>query len=110
MRESPGPAAAPGGAAPEAAGSDPPVVTELFVTGAAWARHAELAEQAVGQGAAVHAVSGEVMAELAQTVTPQGVLALCPFLHVPLQPLVSAAPRLVVLLANVRDPGNAGTV
>jgi RNA methyltransferase, TrmH family len=93
-----------------AVGSGPPVVTELFVTGAAWARHAELAEQAAGQGAAVHAVSGEVMAELAQTVTPQGVLAVCRFVDVPLERLVAAAPRLVVLLANARDPGNAGTV
>jgi TrmH family RNA methyltransferase len=99
--------AGPGSAAVR---SGPPVVTELFVTRAAWARHAELAEQAAGQGAAVQTVSGEVMAELAQTVTPQGVLAVCRFVDVPLEWLVGAAPRLVVLLANVRDPGNAGTV
>jgi RNA methyltransferase, TrmH family len=109
-RENPGPAAAPGEARPGTAGSGPPVVTELFVTAAAWARHAELAGQAAGQGAAVHTVSGEVMAELAQTVTPQGVLAVCRFVDVPLERLAGAAPRLVVLLANVRDPGNAGTV
>jgi RNA methyltransferase, TrmH family len=50
------------------------------------------------------------MAELAQTVTPQGLLAVCRFIDVPLERLVAARPRLVVLLANVRDPGNAGTV
>jgi TrmH family RNA methyltransferase len=108
--ENPDPAAAAGAAGPGAAGSGPPVVTELFVTGPAWARQAELAEQAAGQGATVHTVSGEVMAELAQTVTPQGVLAVCRFVDVPLERLAGAAPRLVVLLANVRDPGNAGTV
>jgi TrmH family RNA methyltransferase len=58
----------------------------------------------------VHEVSGELMAELAQTVTPQGLLAVCPFIDVPLESLLLASPRLVVLLANVRDPGNAGTV
>ena len=58
----------------------------------------------------MHTVSGEVMTELAQTVTPQGLLAVCRFLDVPLEQLTAAAPRLVVLLANVRDPGNAGTV
>ena len=58
----------------------------------------------------MHVVSGEVMAELAQTVTPQGLLAVCRFIDVPLQQLTAASPRLVVLLANVRDPGNAGTV
>jgi RNA methyltransferase, TrmH family len=88
----------------------PGVVTELFVTGAAGARHAELTERAAGHGIAVHEVGGEVMAELAQTITPQGVLAVCRFIDVPLAKLTAAAPGLVVVLANVRDPGNAGTV
>jgi RNA methyltransferase, TrmH family len=86
------------------------VVTELFVTSAAWPRYQDLVTQAAGHDVPVHAVSGEVMAELAQTVTPQGVLAVCRFIDVPLQRLTAAAPRLVVLLASVRDPGNAGTV
>jgi RNA methyltransferase, TrmH family len=89
---------------------DAGVVTELFVTTAAWSRHGELAARAAGRGAPVHAVSGEVMAELAQTITPQGLLAVCRFVDVPLEQLTAAVPRLVVLLANVRDPGNAGTV
>ncbi len=50
------------------------------------------------------------MVELAQTITPQGVLAVCRFVDVPLSGLARAAPRLAVILANVRDPGNAGTV
>ena len=87
------------------------LVTELFVTAAAQARYADLVGQAADRGAAVHAVSGEVMAELAQTITPQGLLAVCRFVDVPLAGLAAAgAARLVVLLANVRDPGNAGTV
>ena len=86
------------------------VVTELFLTGAARSRHGGLAARASRQGAAVHVVSGEVMAELAQTNTPQGVIAVCRFVDVPLAALTGAAPRLVVILANVRDPGNAGTV
>ena len=85
-------------------------LTELFVTGAARSRHADLVAEAAADGVPVHEVSGEVMAELAQTVTPQGLLAVCPFLDVPLDELISARPRLVVVLANVRDPGNAGTV
>jgi TrmH family RNA methyltransferase len=76
------------------------VLTELFVTSQGRSRNPELAALASRQGAPVHEVSGEVMAELAQTITPQGLLA----------DLVAASPRLVVVLANVRDPGNAGTV
>jgi TrmH family RNA methyltransferase len=75
-------------------------ITELFVTAPAASRH----------GAPVHHVSGEVMAELAQTVTPQGLLAVCRFIDIPLNQLTAARPALVVILANVRDPGNAGTV
>ena len=86
------------------------VVSQLFVTAAGRARHGELAERAAGLGIEVHPVSGEVMAELAQTITPQGVLAVCRFVDVPLACLSGAAPRLTVILANVRDPGNAGTV
>jgi RNA methyltransferase, TrmH family len=89
---------------------EPGLVTELFVTAPARSRYGELVEAAAGHGAAVHAVSGEVMAELAQTITPQGLLAVCRFVDVPMEQLAAAAPRLVVLLANVRDPGNAGTV
>jgi TrmH family RNA methyltransferase len=85
-------------------------VTELFVTGQARARYGELAAEAARRGAAVHAVSGDVMAELAQTVTPQGLLAVCRFVDVPLARLIAAGPRLVAVLASVRDPGNAGTV
>jgi TrmH family RNA methyltransferase len=86
------------------------VVSQLFATSAARARHPGLVATAVRQRADVHVVSGEVMAELAQTITPQGVLAVCRFVDVPLARLAEQAPRLVVTLANVRDPGNAGTV
>ncbi len=86
------------------------VVTQLFVTAAAQARYANLIGLASGQGADVHAVSGEVMTELAQTITPQGVLAVCDFIDVDLDRLTAGQPRLAVVLANVRDPGNAGTV
>jgi RNA methyltransferase, TrmH family len=121
-------------------------VTDLFVTVPARSRHADLVAAAEGAGVPVHVVSGEVMGDLAQTVTPQGLLAVCGFVDVPLAAVVSElkgaaptglrsdegatreggasrapggerenrvtqpAPLLVTLLANVRDPGNAGTV
>ena len=85
-------------------------VTDLFVTVPARSRHAGLVTTAEGAGVPVHVVSGEVMEELAQTVTPQGLLAICGFVDVPLSAITQPAPALVALLANVRDPGNAGTV
>src|SRR5580692_3944154 len=85
-------------------------VSGLFVTAPAQSRHADLIAKAEDAGIDVQLVSGEVMSELAQTVTPQGLLAVCDFVDVPLDRVTEARPALVVLLANVRDPGNAGTV
>jgi TrmH family RNA methyltransferase len=85
-------------------------VSELFVTAEARARHAELVAAMARAGIGVHAVSGEVMAELAQTVTPQGLLAVVGFVDVPLGQALEGHPSLVAVLASVRDPGNAGTV
>ena len=90
-----------------ASGAD---VIELFVTAPASARHQPLVAKADAVGAAVRVVSGEVMTALAQTTTPQGILAVCRFVDVPLTDVIAAVPRLVVVLAHVRDPGNAGTV
>jgi TrmH family RNA methyltransferase len=85
-------------------------VSDLFVTAPAQARHADLVAAAANSGIAVQLVSGEVMDELAQTMTPQGILAICDFVDVPVETVANAAPSLVAVLANVRDPGNAGTV
>jgi TrmH family RNA methyltransferase len=87
-------------------------ITDLFVTVPARSRHHDLVTAIADAGIPVHVVSGEIMDELAQTVTPQGVLAVCGFVDVPLTEVTRSrpAPTLVALLANVRDPGNAGTV
>jgi RNA methyltransferase, TrmH family len=89
-------------------------VTDLFVTVPARGRHSDLVTAVAEAGVPVHIVSGEIMDELAQTVTPQGLLAVCGFIDVPLTEWYPTtrpgAATLVALLANVRDPGNAGTV
>jgi len=85
-------------------------VSELYVTAPAQSRHADLIERAADAGIPVHLISGEAMGELAQTVTPQGLLAVCGFVDVPMGEVTAAKPRLITVLANVRDPGNAGTV
>ncbi|GAB3149138.1 TrmH family RNA methyltransferase [Microbispora hainanensis] len=86
------------------------VTVELFTTVEAETRHADIVAAAVAAGVPVHRASGEVMSELTQTVTPQGLLAVCRFVHVPLPEAVPRGARLVAILAHVRDPGNAGTV
>ncbi|MEV4543714.1 TrmH family RNA methyltransferase [Micromonospora echinaurantiaca] len=88
----------------------PGVVTELFGTPAALERYADLATRASGGGVPVSPVTEDALTALAETVAPQGLVAVCRHLDVPLDRALAAAPRLVAVLAEIRDPGNAGTV
>jgi len=60
-------------------------------------------------GVRVTWVDERALASLADAVTPAGVVALCRFVDVPMGAALSGA-RLVAICADVRDPGNAGTV
>jgi TrmH family RNA methyltransferase len=86
------------------------VVEELLVTDDAAARHAELIAAADVAGVAHTTVSTDVAAALSETVTPQGLVAVVESLDLPLERVVEHRPRLVAVLADVRDPGNAGSV
>jgi len=89
---------------------NPTAVREVFVAPEARAKHLDLVERAEGAGVPVHVLPPEVLAGLSGTVTPQGIVAVCPFLDVPLATALQQRPRLVAVLVHVRDPGNAGTV
>lgn len=86
------------------------VVHEVFATAAAAAHHADLLAGAAAAGVAVTEVTERAAAGLSETVTPQGVVAVCDLLDVALADALAGAPRLVAVLVGVADPGNAGTV
>ncbi len=50
------------------------------------------------------------MAALSQTVTPQGITAICSYVDQPAVGIYAQRPQLVAVLADARDPGNVGTV
>ena len=54
-------------------------------------------------------VTDEVLAAMAQTVQPQGVVAVAKIVESPIVSALAGA-KLVAVLHEVRDPGNAGTV
>ncbi|WP_431781399.1 TrmH family RNA methyltransferase [Streptomyces chumphonensis] len=85
-------------------------LSELFATEEACARHAEIVGAAREAGVRVSLASDATMADISQTVTPQGLIGVCRFLDTPFGAVLAARPRLVAVLAHVRDPGNAGTV
>lgn len=88
----------------------PECVVELFATYDAGVRHPELRRAATGMGLSWWDVEPDVVAALSETVTPQGIVAVCDFLDVPLTQSVTESVRLVTICSNVRDPGNVGTV
>ncbi|WP_043447576.1 TrmH family RNA methyltransferase [Arthrobacter sp. L77] len=87
------------------------VVVDVYATADALERHTDIADLAGQDGApAVRLVTADVLAAMSSTVTPQGFVAVCRFVDVPLDAVLAAAPRLVAVLVEVRDPGNAGTI
>ncbi|MGX2998194.1 TrmH family RNA methyltransferase [Streptomyces sp. JNUCC 64] len=90
--------------------ADRPVLVELFATPDAADRYPDIVGEARSAGARVHLAGEDVIAEISTTVTPQGLVGVCRFLDTPFAEIVAARPRLVAVLAHVRDPGNAGTV
>ncbi|KAA9157220.1 RNA methyltransferase [Amycolatopsis acidicola] len=83
---------------------------ELFVTERAAQAHPGLVTAALEQGIRVSAITERAADGLSETVTPQGIVAVCDLLDRPLEGLLAPGARLVAVLADVADPGNAGTV
>jgi TrmH family RNA methyltransferase len=65
-----------------------------------------LARQAAARGVEVVQVDDKVLEALAETVTPQGLVGVAPLL----EHRLPSRPRLVAVLHEANDPGNAGTV
>ncbi|MEO6472036.1 MAG: RNA methyltransferase [Aeromicrobium sp.] len=85
---------------------DPGTVVEVFVTSEAAARYPDL----VPSDVVVHETDDRVLKAIADTVQPQGIVARCRFLDRSLADVLAKPLRLVVICADIRDPGNAGTV
>jgi TrmH family RNA methyltransferase len=85
-------------------------VHELFLTAAAAERHPELVIAARGRDVRLVPVTEAAAGSLSDTVTPQGVVAVCDLLDVAPDVALAGTPTLVVVLAGVADPGNVGTV
>ena len=84
----------------------PGCVVEVYATPAATEQYADLASAAPGWTL----VDDKALASLSDSVTPAGVVAVCRFVDRPVAHVLDRDPRLVAICADVRDPGNAGTV
>jgi TrmH family RNA methyltransferase len=83
-------------------------VVEVFATPAASEQYSALRKAVDDAGVPWLLADDDAIASLSGAVTPQGIVATCRFLDVPLDDVLAA--RTLVICADVRDPGNAGTV
>jgi TrmH family RNA methyltransferase len=70
----------------------------------------ETCDQALAAGARLFALAPGVLERVADTVTPQPVLTVLPMMEPGPEETTVGAGDLIVVLVDVRDPGNAGTV
>lgn len=95
-------------AAREAAASGD--VKELFITEECADRYPEIVDSVHSYGGDIAYATEEVIESLSDSVNPQGVVAVVRASKHALNTSVTNESKLVALLANVRDPGNAGAV
>lgn len=80
-------------------------VERVFATEAAAQRYG-----AILNGLAVTAVTDRAMKALSETVTPAGLVAVCRLPDTRLEQILAGEPSLLVVAADIADPGNAGTL
>ena len=103
----------------------PGITRHLFVRWSSAHDNLDLVEEARAAGIPVYAVSEQNLATLSDTVTPQGIIAVARSVDLSLSEMLGTRRKdptqskrknerrdvsLVVICAEIRDPGNAGTV
>lgn len=81
---------------------------EVFVSPSAAERYGKELADIADAGIPVRHAEERALASLSETVTPQGIVAVARVPEASLAALTS--PRLIAVLCEVQDPGNAGTV
>jgi TrmH family RNA methyltransferase len=97
-------------AAREALTFRPETVIELFATPSAMERHQDVRDAARSADIEVVFTTEAVLDAMADTVTPQGIVAVARQTPTSMKDVFAASPRLVVICEEVRDPGNLGTI
>src|SRR5690606_36904064 len=88
----------------------PGTVAEVFITEAAAGRNTALVRAALAAGIEVTQVIERAPELWSDTKSPQGVVARCEMIEVSVEQALAGSPRLVAVLVQTNDPGNAGTI
>ncbi|MBF4566692.1 RNA methyltransferase [Plantibacter sp. VKM Ac-2876] len=88
----------------------PDLILELYATPTALERYTDIGATATDAGLEVEFVTEQVLESMADTVTPQGFIAVAQQFPTSIKDIFAGEPQLVVILEEVRDPGNLGTI
>lgn len=94
----------------EALSFRPDLVEDIFLTRTAREKNPDLVEFAERAGVDLTMASDAVIEHMADTVTPQGVVAVARYLDVTLESVLEAGVSHLVVLHQVKDPGNVGNI
>jgi RNA methyltransferase, TrmH family len=97
-------------AAREALAYAPDTVVEVFATPTAMDKHIDVRDAARGAGLDIEYTTEAVLDAMADTVTPQGIVAVARQSPTALKDVFASTPRLIAVCEEVRDPGNLGTI
>lgn len=85
-------------------------VVELYATPAGLERNPDVRAGLADAGLEAMLVTEQVLEAMADTVTPQGLVAVGRQRPTALRDVFAAAPRLIAICHEIRDPGNLGTI
>lgn len=88
----------------------PELLREVYATPTALEKHRDIAQLADEHSIDVEFITEDVLAAMSETVTPQGFVAVCQQFPKSVKKVFAGEPKLVVIMEEVRDPGNAGTI
>jgi len=88
----------------------PDTLVEMFATPAAMEKHQDVRDAARVAGVEVVFTTESVLDAMADTVTPQGIVAVARQSPTSLREVFAARPALLAICEEVRDPGNLGTI
>jgi TrmH family RNA methyltransferase len=97
-------------AAREALAYRPDTIVEIFATPTAMEKHPGIRDAASEAGKEVVFTAESVLDAMADTVTPQGIVAVARQSPASLDAVFAARPTLLAVCEEVRDPGNLGTI
>ncbi|WP_426734999.1 TrmH family RNA methyltransferase [Glutamicibacter sp. 2E12] len=89
---------------------DDNLVQGVYVVGGFLESHEEFVQLLDRAKVPTRIVTGEVLDAMADTQTPQGILAVVAMSQPQLSEVLDTKPKLIAVLCRIQDPGNAGTI